>query len=818
MPLWLLVLSACGTSTLFLKKDQYLFVQARIKGNRKVDAEALAALQQQKPNRQIPIIQSTPYLWFYQLGERLYDKDKVKAKIARTQKRYDDRIAKEKDAGSAKAIRLRNQRDQKLEKLQTKLEEGNWLMRTVGEPPSIFDPSAMALTAKEMQNYLFNKGFFDGKASAKVDTLSRRRIRVTYTIHEGAPQILRRIRDTAYDAFLQHIVDSITAKGQRLVEPGQRYDQDLITAERERLDKTIRNLGYYAFSREYIFVRADTGVLDSALGTRAIDLRYEIKNPAHARHERYRIGQADFFFSQANGYAATDTTDSLFNGIRYHTPFRKMSYRTLDSKVLVRPGEYYNADALTNSQAQLQAMDFFRFVNFSFDSLADKRTFLLNIQASRLPKYQISDEVGMLVSQGAPGPFVNLGFKVRNALNSFDIFEISGRYSQEGQISVFNSGSVYRARELGVNTSITFPAIVFPGFTSYLFNSKNPKTRLTLGYTSLHRPEYSQEIVKATAGYSINLSPREVVGLNLIDASLVYTTRISEGFQAFLDSQAVRGNPLNQSFKRQIVTSLSGFYVYNTASQTGKKRGTYLRLFGELGGFVPNFFADTYYATDAQGNESVDGRYVNNDRLGLNLRVFRFTKFQADYRYYYPTSKNTMWVARVNAGVAAPLGDSRALPYVKYFFSGGSNSIRAWAPRRLGPGQYSTQAASGSGIGYEQPGEVLFEANLELRQKLLGYFEGALFADAGNVFTLKEEAARPGGSIRASTFFQSLALGVGPGLRMDFSFLVVRLDMGIKTYDPAQPAGSRWVIRDLFKKAENGYQRAVFNIGIGYPF
>lgn len=818
MPLWLLVLSACGTSTLFLKKDQYLFVQARIKGNRKVDSEALAALQQQKPNRQIPILKSTPYLWFYQLGERLYDRDKVKAKIARTQKRYEDRIAKEKDPGSAKAIRLRNQRDQKLEKLQTKLEEGNWLMRTVGEPPSIFDPSAMALTAKEMRNYLFNKGFFDGSVSPHVDTLRRRRIRVTYTINEGAPQILRRIRDTAYDGFLQHIVDSITAKGQRLVEPGQRYDQDLITAERERLDKTIRNLGYYAFSREYIFVRADTGVLDSVLGTHAIDLLYEIKNPARSRHERYHIGEADFFFSQASGYAATDTTDSLFNGIRYHTPFRKMSYRTLDSKVLVRPGEYYNADALTNSQAQLQAMDFFRFVNFSFDSLADKRSFRLNIQASRLPKYQISDEVGLLVSQGAPGPFVNLGFKVRNALNSFDIFEISGRYSQEGQISVFNQSGVYRAREVGVNTSLTFPAIVFPGFTSYLFNANNPKTRLTLGYTSLKRPEYSQEIIKATAGYSINLSQREVVGLNLIDASLVYTTRISPGFKQFLDAQAAQGNPLNQSFQRQIVTSLSAFYVYNTASQTSKKRGTYLRLFGELGGFVPNFFADTYYNTDTLGRKTVDGRYVNNDKLGVNLRVFRFSKFQVDYRYYYPTSKTTMWVARVNTGVAAPLGDSRALPYVKYFFSGGSNSIRAWAPRRLGPGSYATKADSGSSNGYEQPGEIIFEANLEVRQKLLGYFEGALFADVGNVFTLRDDSARPGSSFKPSTFFQSLALGIGPGLRMDFSFLVVRLDVGIKTYDPSRPPGSRWVIRDFFKDTTFGFNNSAVNIGIGYPF
>jgi hypothetical protein len=371
---------------------------------------------------------------------------------------------------------------------------------------------------------------------------------------------------------------------------------------------------------------------------------------------------------------------------------------------------------------------------------------------------------------------------------------------------------VYRATTFGITAAETFPAIILPGYTSYLFRDKNPKTRISIGYEDLKRPEYNQTTIKATAGYSINLNQQELVGINLIDASIVRSGEISDSFKVYLDKQERAGNPLIRTFDQQIVTSLSGFYVYNSANPATKSRGRYLRLFGELGGFIPNTFAYSY------NTENRLGRYFYVDQLGVRqyYRVSRFAKAQLDYRYYYPTSKTTMWVARINTGIAIPLGDSRILPYNKYFFAGGSNSIRAWAPRRLGPGTYSGGSTAESNA--EQPGEILFEANLEIRSKIIGFFEGALFADLGNVFTLKEEVGRPGSGFKAGKFFETLALGVGPGLRMDFSFLVVRLDMGIKAYDPSSPQGVKWVIRDALRKPTQGYQRVLLNLGIGYPF
>ena len=161
------------------------------------------------------------------------------------------------------------------------------------------------------------------------------------------------------------------------------------------------------------------------------------------------------------------------------------------------------------------------------------------------------------------------------------------------------------------------------------------------------------------------------------------------------------------------------------------------------------------------------------------------------------------------------------LPYEKYFFAGGSTSIRAWQPRRLGPGSFTPETNEDGTFDYrfEQPGEILFEAMFEYRRKLFGYFDGAIFVDAGNTWTFAEDPSREGAEFKADRFYKEIAIGTGIGLRMDFEFLVLRLDMGIKAYDPARPVNERFILDKLSLKnplGESGQQ--VFNIGIGYPF
>jgi outer membrane protein assembly factor BamA len=193
----------------------------------------------------------------------------------------------------------------------------------------------------------------------------------------------------------------------------------------------------------------------------------------------------------------------------------------------------------------------------------------------------------------------------------------------------------------------------------------------------------------------------------------------------------------------------------------------------------------------------------------MGLQTFRYVKMNADLRYYYPVKKNT-FAMRYNFGYAYPYGNNRGLPYEKYYFAGGPNSIRAWQLRRLGPGTYAPRDSSGQ-ITYriERPGELLLEMSWEYRFKIVSFFEGAAFVDAGNVWMLTKDPARPGSEFKVNTFFRQIAVGTGVGLRLNFTFFILRFDLGIKAYDPAV---------QQFVLFNSGLKGGIINFGIGYPF
>ena len=219
-----------------------------------------------------------------------------------------------------------------------------------------------------------------------------------------------------------------------------------------------------------------------------------------------------------------------------------------------------------------------------------------------------------------------------------------------------------------------------------------------------------------------------------------------------------------------------------------------------------------------------------NDTI-FGLEFYRFYKLQADARYYQPITRSSLLAMRVSGGYAAPYGEDRlladgrvrpnVLPYEKFFFTGGSASNRAWRPRRLGPGGFTPEQLSDGAFNYnfEQPGEILLEANAELRVKVFRLIALAFFADASNVWMIREDRSRPGAQFRPYLFIDQLAIGAGVGLRLDFSFLLFRIDVGTKVKDPALPAGSRWIGDQLSLRRPFGERgQSNVNIGIGYPF
>jgi hypothetical protein len=450
-------------------------------------------------------------------------------------------------------------------------------------------------------------------------------------------------------------------------------------------------------------------------------------------------------------------------------------------------------------------MDMFRFVNLSLDT-HDTRMHL-KVVANRLPKYQSSEELGMLMSQGAPGPYINLGFKIRNIFGGFEVFETNFRYSQEGQLSTFLPQEVvFRARDLSISSSFTISKILFPFNLNPRIYEFNPKTRFIFSLTALKRPEYTRNLVKGALNYTMQLSPNKQIGISPIDVTVNITPDelLNRNYLDQLIQFSGLGQSVIQSFRTAVVTNFNAFYTYNNNQGNQKKNARYFRLNVEYGGEALYQILQNLLDKDGQ--------------IG-KFKTFRYAKTSADFRFYKPVNKGTMVAFRLSGGVAVPIGPSSVLPWEKYAFAGGSNSIRAWLPRRLGPGSYAPPGSDPNNLRTEQPGEIILESSIEVRQKLVGFLEGALFADAGNVWNIQYDAARPGAEI-TPFFLRDIAFGGGVGLRFDFSFLIVRIDAATKIYNPAfSKNDDKWQLRNLsFSKPFGVKGQTIWNVGIGYPF
>jgi len=806
-------LQGCIT-TPFLKKGEYLLIGQRVKDNKSVPSEDLDILFRQQANRKILGI--TPYLGFYFFGKSLWDTARIRKTIRMKEAKFDRKIAALPRGELSDSLALEARKEKKCRKDKLNLAEGNWWMRVVGEAPAIYDSSLSRATAEEIKKLYFNRGFFHSEVRVKEDTFIGGNITVRYVIKENKQYRFRRVSFEADDYRLSRLIDSASANIQ--VKSGLPYSKEAITKDREMLELYFRDRGYFTFNKGYISVEVDTGASvpasfsDSLLFAQkpelflrgGIDVHFVISNPLSGRHQAYVVDKVEFQLTESDS-AAGISRDSLYNGVLYRFEKRKRyTLGILDSKVLLHPGQFYNYSKLMNAQSQLATMDMFRLVNISLDTQGTRMK--LNLLASRLPKYQSSEELGMLMSQGPPGPYINLGFKVRNIFGGFEVFETNLRYSQEGQFSTFlPSGVVFRARDLSISSSFTISKILFPFRLNPRIFEFNPKTRLLFSLNSIRRPEYTRNLVKGALTYTMQLSPTRQIGISPADVTINVTPDefLNQEYLKQLVQFSGLGQSVSQSFRNAVVTNFNTFYTFNNNPGNQRKSARYFRLNLEYGGEL--LFQVFQNILDKDG------------KIGP-YNIFRYARTSADFRIYKPVTRSAMLAIRLSGGMAIPVEPSKVLPWEKYSFAGGSNSIRAWAPRRLGPGSYAPANEDPNNLQTEQPGELIIESSIEWRQKILGFVEAAIFADAGNVWNLKKDISRPGAQIN-TLFFRDLAFGGGIGLRFDFSFLIIRFDAATKLYNPAFPMLDRWQIRNLSLQKPFGVKgQTLLNVGIGYPF
>ena len=795
------ILTSGCLGTQYLQEDEKLLYKHRIKGAKNVDKDDLGQLYVQEPNRQLPIIPFSPYVWFFYWGLDNYDLEKYEAEREAIRTKWNARIEEAKSKNKTKkVVRFERKKRKKIAKINKTIQEGNVLMRW-GEPVSVYDSAKTGQSMARILLYLNSKGYFLSKVDTSV-TVSDKKAKVTYHIDEGKPYILDTLFSQTGDSAITKLVKRYKSKS-HLVK-GENYDQSKLSKERERLDLLLKDHGYFDFSRQYVEFNVDTAFRDNG----KVAIQTTINKPSkRGYHKVFHVDEVNF----TTDADLTYLTDSLrevktYKGInyRYHTP--QYNVKILSRRVFIKKDSVYSKSNTFNTQRQLANLDHFRFINIHYDSSGGK--LIANIYTSPLNRYQWTNEVGINVTQGFPGPFYNVSFKKRNVFRGLEIFEINGRIGIEGVAPATEINDVYASVEAGVNGTLTFPQFVLPisSEAKARLGRVNPKTRLLAGFTYTNRPEYIRENLNFSNTYSWQNQNQALFSFTATDVSIIQS-QLDSTFRATLKVLEDNGNRLINTFRPSFVSNMSFSATWNFNSYgLNFTNSAFFKAYIESGGTTLNIV----------GTEALEKD---------GLEYYKYVKLNLDYRKIHPANKNTNIAYRINAGIAKPYSDDKILPYEKYFFAGGSNGIRAWRPRRLGPGSYtpidSTGEISVVNYDFEQQGEILLEGSLEIRKNLIGFIDYAAFVDAGNIWTIREDPSRPGSQFEFDRFYKEIAVGVGLGLRFDFSFLVLRLDAGLKVYDPSRSEKKRFILSDGFYDAPftpEAAESVVFNIGIGYPF
>ncbi|MEB2779659.1 hypothetical protein U3A58_04575 [Algoriphagus sp. C2-6-M1] len=783
-----------------IPEGDYVLERNILKGVDKANHLEIEDLYFQEPNTKIPLTNASLGVTIYRFGKLFYDSARVSDRLDAKKSELQEVKASLNDTPDGrKLLKKRDKIQTKIKDLEKLEEYGNFLMRT-GNPVTILDSALTKKTVTEIDNYLYNKGFLDSEVSYEVET-KKKKASVVYTIQEKKPYLLDSIYTNSVNEGILDLINR--TKNESLIKKGESYDQSNFTKERNRLEELFKNNGYYMFTKSFIDYN-----LYYDTTSKKINVEQRILKPSFAeKHQVYRIDSITFKVSPPSDDFIDEKIQRNYRTIDFTFYRDRFSSKLFSSRILFNEGEEYKRINIIETQKQLSNLDLFRYINISFDTVGTSLTAKILTQPNQ--KYQLTNQLGISITEQLPGPFFSIVLRNRNFFRAGEILEFNTRVGYEGVASATDQG-VYQSKEFGASASVIFPRFLIPFYSNSLqkYGRYNPNTRTQLGFNYTNRPEYTRSGINALLAYTwATRGNRQQFTINAADINYIRTPNISNDFGQVLKDLENQGNNLIWSFLPSLISSVSAQSIINFnnyGNYSSSNKASLLKLFVESGGTTLNF------VNAASNNETTD------------FARFQWLKLQADYRRYHPLNQKSTLAYRANFGIANPYGVSTGiLPYEKYFFAGGGTSIRAWQARRLGPGSFTPPIGDRGRYDYafEQPAEMIVETMLEYRRNLAGYFDMAVFVDAGNAWVIGVDNSRPGADFRFDRFYKEIALGTGIGLRMDFNFLVVRLDLATKAVDPSMPEGERWVLDNIsFNRLFGLKGQTVLNFGIGYPF
>ncbi|MEJ7646320.1 MAG: BamA/TamA family outer membrane protein [Chryseolinea sp.] len=683
------------------------------------------------------------------------------------------------------------------------------LRKKFGQPPVLMKDVAPERIAKVLSGQLNNEGYFRSTASHEIKTNKKESV-VIYTVKLMPPYVLDSIhyprpKDSVYSAILR------TVEIESLLKQRQRYKLERLQAEQERIEEVLENYGFYYFDDRYLIFEADSTIGEQKI---SLDLKMEPGIPQRAKRI-YTLNNINVFpnYSLTRDSLIHDSDTTVVNNFNYIDNVHNFRPKVITDVINLKKGETYSREAQDLTLSHLMGLGVFKFVNIKFaETNTDSSLLDANIYLTPLRRKSLRAEAQAISkSNNFVGPGISGSFTDRNFLRGAELFQLKLTTAYEFQLSRQNEGPL-NSFEMGLESSLTIPKFVSPIRINYNSRKYLPKTIIKLGFNFQNRVNYYRlNSLNAGYGYIWRESEAKSHELYIADISYVRTDKKSEEFVSRVNANPV----LAASFADQFIIGTKYSYTVNTQLREDPMDKYEKRKFR-----VHNFYFNGN--VDIAGNLLSLVQKTTRPNAEQPYQLFgspysQFVKGDVDFRHYWQFDEHNKLVSRIVVGAGYPYKNSKTLPYIKQFSIGGSNSIRAFQARSVGPGTYNVKEDTLGTLFIDQRADLKLEGNVEYRFDIIKALKGAVFVDAGNIWLIREDSTRAGGQFHANTFLNQLAVGTGVGLRLDFSFFVLRLDTAFPIRKPYEK--DKWVIKDIdFGSRAWRRENLVFNIAIGYPF
>ncbi len=641
--------------------------------------------------------------------------------------------------------------------------------------PVIYDTLQSRLSCQDMMTAMQNEGYMNAGVSLYTETKGKK-LKATYLLHPGQPFLIGKVNYDIQDEGILQLLHLDQPANQQ-IKPGMRFTVETLDNERKRIAGLLSDNGYFRFNKDFIHFAADT-----IMGRKDIALTLQLRkykpnnNSPEVDHTRYLIRDVLF---QSN------------DSDRIH--LRK---QVLLNATAIKEGRPYDASALQrtyNNFARLQAV---KYTNIKFAEVPDTNLLDCHIQISTNKPSTISFQPEGTNTAGDLGAAASITYTNRNLFHGSEQLSIEFRGAYEA-ITGLEGYQDQNYTEFSVETKLVFPRFLAPFLSKSFRRRQTASSEWAVSWDFQNRPEFHRRVFSSAWRYRWS-EPKHHLNyrFDLLDLNYVYMPWISSTFKRdYLDNAENRNAILRYNYE-DIFIMKTGFTVSYTDGVDAVRAN-----FESAGNLLNGVSKGFGFKTNSQGQHTL-----------FNIAYAQYVKFDFDYTHLFQFDKRNALALHAGLGVAYPYGNSTVLPFEKRYFSGGANSVRGWSVRELGPGKF--KGTDGRIDFINQTGDVKLDLNAEYRSSLFWKLQGALFIDAGNIWTLRNYAEQPGGQFKFTEFYKQIAASYGMGLRLNFDYFILRFDVGMKAINPAyESEKEHWSI--IHPKLSRDFD---FHFAVGLPF